>query len=453
MSKTKTTKVEAEPWDPAQAALKNVIAASDDMYAKGGYQVNPYEGNRVAGQSSDTLSALASMGRPSQVTASTQQAYNRMLGPETNQPNFDAFTGVDPNQPNFSEFRGVDPNQPNFDAFTGPDANRPRFDQYTGVDANRPGFSDFTNDARRNAAFDQMKASTIADTKASLGSTLAGGGLNTGLGAEMFGRGMGEAIGGIEYSAYGDAQNRKLQAQGMESDAYGRARAMGLQASGMESDAYARDRAMGLQATGMNADMYNTGLNRRLQAAGMDADMYNTGLNRRLQAAGMNADQYNSAKQRQMNLLGMAGAMQGMGFRDQDRQLQAGRLKDQQAQNLINAQMAQYYEQQNAPIDALSKYGNMSAMMGGMGGTTSGSETAPWSIDDVGKVGKAIMGSDRRLKDNINKIGVTEGGNNVYSYTYKGGKVLHKGPMADEVPWAVVGTINGYSIVDYGKVK
>lgn len=278
------------------------------MYESGGFQVDPYTGQRVAGLDPNTMAGMQALATPSAITPQAQQA-----------------------------------------------------------------FGGFMDEGARNRAFDQMKATTIADTKAALGSTLAGGGLNTGLGSEMFGRGLGEAIGGIEYGAWGDAQNRKLQA------------------------------------------------------------------------------------------LGMAPQMQGLGIRDAMGQLQAGGIQQQQQQDIINAQMQQYQQQQQAPIDALSKYANLSAMMGGMGGTSIGTTKEPWSLGDIGGMAGGIGGlmegastlpffSDRRLKDNIKYIGKTEGGTNIYEYTYKGGNVVHTGPMADEVPYAIVGKVNGFSVVDYGKV-
>ena len=276
------------------------------MYQAGGFQVDPYTGQRVAGLAPQTQAGMQALGTPSAITPQAQQA-----------------------------------------------------------------FGGFMDEGARGRAFDQMKATTIADTKAALGSTLAGGGLNTGLGAEMFGRGLGEAIGGVEYGAWGDAQNRKLQA------------------------------------------------------------------------------------------LGMAPQMQGLGVRDAMGQLQAGGIQQQQEQDVINAQMQQYQQQQQAPIDALSQYANLSAMMGGMGGTATGTTREPWSLGDIGGLASGAGGfmegmamfSDRRLKENIQKVGKTLGGTSVYEYNYIGGNVRHTGPMADEVPHAVVGTINGYSVVDYGKVK
>lgn len=64
--------------------------------------------------------------------------------------------------------------------------------------------------------------------------------------------------------------------------------------------------------------------------------------------------------------------------------------------------------------------------------------------------------SDERLKENIDKVGETKGGNNVYAYNMKGDKRRQLGVMAQELmkkqPEAVLKTPSGYLAVDYSKV-
>tara|TARA_R110002153_G_scaffold113847_1_gene256377 strand:+ start:680 stop:1525 length:846 start_codon:yes stop_codon:yes gene_type:complete len=70
----------------------------------------------------------------------------------------------------------------------------------------------------------------------------------------------------------------------------------------------------------------------------------------------------------------------------------------------------------------------------------------------IGAVGSAAVMSDRRLKKNINKIGKSPSGLNVYSFEYKNslrGKGLFQGVMSDEIPQEAVGNINGYDHVNY----
>ena len=60
--------------------------------------------------------------------------------------------------------------------------------------------------------------------------------------------------------------------------------------------------------------------------------------------------------------------------------------------------------------------------------------------------------SDRRLKKNINLIGKSPSGLNIYSFEYKDSKYgegLFQGVMSDEIPQEAVNNINGYDTVNY----
>ena len=63
--------------------------------------------------------------------------------------------------------------------------------------------------------------------------------------------------------------------------------------------------------------------------------------------------------------------------------------------------------------------------------------------------------SDKRLKKNIESIGVSDSGINIYTFEYadeKHGKGRYKGVMAQEVPWATIPLDSGYLAVDYNKI-
>lgn len=62
------------------------------------------------------------------------------------------------------------------------------------------------------------------------------------------------------------------------------------------------------------------------------------------------------------------------------------------------------------------------------------------------------MFSDRRMKEDVKKIGVSDKGINIYEFAYIGADGRYQGVMANEVPWAVVEADNGYFKVDYSKV-
>ena len=67
-------------------------------------------------------------------------------------------------------------------------------------------------------------------------------------------------------------------------------------------------------------------------------------------------------------------------------------------------------------------------------------------------VGAAQAFSDIRLKDNINYIGKSPSGINIYTFNYKGDDQVYQGVMAHQVPYAAILDNSGYLKVDYSKI-
>lgn len=74
----------------------------------------------------------------------------------------------------------------------------------------------------------------------------------------------------------------------------------------------------------------------------------------------------------------------------------------------------------------------------------------------IGSIGSSIAASDKRLKENITKLGTMSNGLDLYEYTYKSNGLTTVGVMADEVaeilPEALGPMVDGYMTVDYDKV-
>jgi hypothetical protein len=96
--------------------------------------------------------------------------------------------------------------------------------------------------------------------------------------------------------------------------------------------------------------------------------------------------------------------------------------------------------------------------MGALGGAAAGAEigsVVPGIGTAVGAGVGGLMGlfSDRRLKQNIKRVGIMDNGLPLYSYRYVWGGPIHIGVMADEVkkikPHAVF-NVDGFDAVDYG---
>jgi hypothetical protein len=98
---------------------------------------------------------------------------------------------------------------------------------------------------------------------------------------------------------------------------------------------------------------------------------------------------------------------------------------------------------------------------GGTSSTTGPGAPTNWG-STLGGLGSlisagAMMFSDPRLKEDIEKIGETEAGLNIYKYRYKGDPAMRIGVMADETlrifPEAVSAHRSGYLMVDHSKVR
>ena len=60
--------------------------------------------------------------------------------------------------------------------------------------------------------------------------------------------------------------------------------------------------------------------------------------------------------------------------------------------------------------------------------------------------------SDIRLKEDIELVGQSPSGTNIYTFKYKDREGKYEGVMAQEVPWASEVDDKGYLRVDYSKV-
>lgn len=125
--------------------------------------------------------------------------------------------------------------------------------------------------------------------------------------------------------------------------------------------------------------------------SGLAQDTYSRALGEAL--AGVEYGAYGDAKARQMQALGLAPTIAGMGRADAGAQLTAGGMLDQQNQANIGADMARYYEGENADMDALKQYSALASGFGGLGST--GSETSPTgkNIFSAGATGLGTYGA------------------------------------------------------------
>jgi hypothetical protein len=117
--------------------------------------------------------------------------------------------------------------------------------------------------------FDTIRSNVADRTKASLASTFSGGGINSGLAQDTYTRAIGGALADVEYGAYGDAQNRRLQALGLAPSLQG----MDMTAAGARLTGGGLQDDLAQRRINADMDMWN-----ETESADMDALMRYSGL-------------------------------------------------------------------------------------------------------------------------------------------------------------------------------
>lgn len=152
-SRSRTTQTtQMEPWSGAQPLLQDIASQAQGMGVDG-FRVDPYQGVRVAALSPTTMGGIDRLAgtADNQITPAVESAYLDMI----------------------------------------------------------------QDDAGVYRDFDVIRDRVADDVQQNLSGMFSGGGLNSGLAQDTFGRAMAEGIAGVEYGAYNDAQNRRLGALGM----------------------------------------------------------------------------------------------------------------------------------------------------------------------------------------------------------------------------------------------
>jgi hypothetical protein len=163
------------------------------------------------------------------------------------------------------------------------------------------------------------------------------------------------------------------------------------------------------------------------------------------QGVGLAAQQANATRALQAGAqFGQLGTgAQQAGLAGAQAQQAAGQTEQQTQQAGLQALYNQWQQQQAYPFQLTQFLSNIATGTGALSGnTTSGTQSG----------GGGFFSSDERLKENIQKVGETNDGQNIYRYNYKGDPRTQIGLLAQEVakdhPEAV-GKHDGYLTVNY----
>lgn len=186
--------------------------------------------------------------------------------------------------------------------------------------------------------------------------------------------------------------------------------------------------------------------------AGLYQQSYNTGLS-------------TAENQFQTNPLAAAGSIANFGVAGQNAaltgagaQLGAGTVEQQTQQAADTANYGQYAQAQAYPFQSTQWLAGIdTGVAPGLGSTSTGQTTGPAPNQTAQYLGAGVSAaglalSDRRLKQDVHKIGAMHDGQPLYRYRYKGDSEWHIGPMAQDVerdkPDAVHHGLGGVKYVD-----
>ena len=418
--KKQTVTNKAEPWGPAQGYLKNAFGQASDLYGSGAFAPVPYGfGQYATGSPASSPTPTAAIepvptggsGFPGNLPGWVTNIMGGGRDGGSGWPGFNSGTGQSSSggsgsgATSYNPLGGMSPQAMEAAARSAAEMRVPGFGSTTtgamqaildragggapGIDAARSTLMGIMG----GTGFGNMQGvrdNILGSAIPAATSMFSGSGMtNSSTAMDGVGRAATEALAPFEYGAFENQQNRAMQAAGMM--------------PGMEQAAYLPEQ-MRMQVGQSQDALAQNRATAAQQAYG--------------EAAGMRSANFQPYLQAIMGLGGMGG------------------------------NSSQTSPQQGTGLGP--------AIMGGLGayGTLAGIEGIGSGMAGLGGLLAGLAGlSDRRAKEDIQRIGATDKGTPIYRYKYKGTDTWAIGVMADENQHAIKGyTETGMALVDYSKV-
>ena len=211
---------------------------------------------------------------------------------------------------------------------------------------------------------------------------------------------------------------------------------------GQALGAFQQQQGVNLQAGQANRAAVQNAAN-QLAALGQQQYAQSLGAGQNLYNMGLGAGQalYGMGTGAGQAYAGLGGQAEQAALNAAQSQMAAGQIQQQTDQAGKTAMYNQFLQQQGFPYQQAQFLANIAMGTGALSGsTTTTQQPSGWS--------------DRRLKENIRKVGETYDGQDIYAYNLKGEKRTQLGLMAQDVekhtPEAV-GLSRGYKTLDYKK--
>ena len=202
------------------------------------------------------------------------------------------------------------------------------------------------------------------------------------------------------------------------------------------------------------------GINSSFAGSGMTgSELHAQNLAKGLSAgvAGVENDAWQRGMDRSLAAAGMVPGLNSAGFNISDFLRGVGQERQGQEQSEISADVLKDQQAKSASLSAIQDFMALVSGVGGQFGTQSStSKQSPGllGILGLGLQAAPLVFSDRRVKEDIKKIGEADNGLPIYQYRYKAGGPVHIGVMAQDVQKkspAAVKNVNGILAVDYAR--
>lgn len=256
--------------------------------------------------------------------------------------------------------------------------------------------------------------------------------------ANLLQGGYGQALGAFQQQQGVNLAAEQANRAALQQTGQGLA-GLGQQAYGMGTGAAGQQAALGQALAGIYGQQA-TGL------AGLGQQQFGQGATTAQQQAALAQQGYGMGAGTAQALAGLGQGAQAAGLQGAQAMLGAGQIEQQTDQAGKQALYNQFLQQQGYPFQVAQFLANIAMGTGALSGsTTTTTQPSPFF-------------SDRKVKENVRKIGETEKGLPIYKFRYKGEEKdqTHIGYMADDVEKKhpdAVGEYGGVKTVDYNKVN
>lgn len=258
----------------------------------------------------------------------------------------------------------------------------------------------------------------------------------------------GQTVAGLMNQGYGQALQTAQQQQGMQLSAEQANRAAlagaGQQLGALGQQGFGQGVTTAQQLAALGQQGFGQGMTAAQQQAALGQQAFAQGAQGAQTYQGLGQGLASLGQEYGKNVAGLGAQAQQSALQGAQAQLGAGTVEQQTQQALNTANYNQFLQQQGYPFQIAQFLANIAMGTGALSGsTTNAATTSPQSFF-----------SDRRLKDDIEKIGKTFDGQDIVRYKYKGEPGTRIGLIAQDVekhnPDAV-GSSDGYRTVDYDK--